>query len=545
MKRNYCSLALFFTLIALSPLAVSAAERIRFQIEIDPGLAPLPVSGRLLIFMTNQTKPLEVIEPDFLNPRSVWLAGIEVRNLTPGQAVDVDPDVLAFPAPFSTAPSGDYQVMALLDVNHSYTYNGMGAGDLYSAVATVRGLNPASVSPIKLTLTKQALERKVADTDSIKLVTFESPSLTDFWGRPIIMRAGVVLPPSYEKSKTQRYPTVYAIHGYGGNHTVAWRRGPGLVKQMVEGKTPEMIYVYLDASFWLGHHVFADSVNNGPWGQALTTELIPYLEKRFRMDAVAKGRLLNGHSSGGWSTLWLQVNYADVFGGTWSTSPDPVDFRNFTGPDLTKYPPQNFYRGADGPPYNLIRYQGREIITMEDYAHLERVEGYYGGQMASFEAVFGPRGPDGQPLPLFDRDTGRIDPLAQKAWERYDITRLLRTNWPRLEPKLRGKLHIIVGTQDTFHLEAGVYLLRDTLTSLGAVISSASRSVPGGLSSTNGSSGSASDITRLPGGGYIEFIPGRDHFDLYQGGLADRIANEMYEVARPKTRQSARMRKAA
>src|SRR2546426_10092325 len=226
MKRYYCSRALFFALIALSPLAISAAERIRFQIGIDPGLAPLPVSGRLLIFMTNQTKPLERIEPDFLNPRSVWLAGMEVHNLAPGQTVDVDPDVLAFPAPFSSAPSGDYQVMALLDINHSYTYNGMGAGDLYSAVATVRGLNAASAPPIKLSLTKEVPERKFADTDSIKLVTFESPSLTGFWGRPIIMRAGVVLPPSYAKSNTERYPTVYAIHGYGGNHTTAWRRGP-------------------------------------------------------------------------------------------------------------------------------------------------------------------------------------------------------------------------------------------------------------------------------------------------------------------------------
>lgn len=102
------------------------------------------------------------------------------------------------------------------------------------------------------------------------------------------MRAGVVLPPSYGKSKTQRYPTVYVVHGYGGNHLAAWRRGPDQIKKMSEGKTPEMIYVYLDASFSLGHHVFADSVNNGPWGHALTSELIPYLEKQFRMDAIPR-----------------------------------------------------------------------------------------------------------------------------------------------------------------------------------------------------------------------------------------------------------------
>src|SRR5207248_5082780 len=100
-----------------------------------------------------------------------------------------------------------------------------------------------------------------------------------------------------------------------------------------------------------------------------------------------------------------------------------------------------FYWGEDRKPYNLVRFHGREIMTMQEYAHLERVEGYYGGQMASFEAVFSPRGPDGQPLPLFDRDTGRIDPLVQKYWEdHYDITRLLQRNWSTLGPKLRGRL---------------------------------------------------------------------------------------------------------
>lgn len=529
-RQLYLSLALFLALIVSALFQVdvaadSATERIRFAVEIDATLSQQPVSGRLLIFMSNQKTPLEVIEPDFLNPRDVWIAGVEVRNLSPAQTIDVDPDALAFPGPFSTAPAGDYQVMALLDTNHSYTYDGTGANDLYSVVTMVRNLNSVSAPsvslPVKLTLTKQMPERKLTDSDSVKLITFESPSLSAFWGRPITMRAGVVLPPSYGKSKTQRYPTVYLVHGYGGNHKVAWRRGPALVKQMADGKTPEMIHVYLDASFSLGHHVFADSANNGPWGHALTTEFIPYLEHRFRMDAVPSGRLLTGHSSGGWSTLWLQVNYPDAFGGTWSTSPDPVDFHNFTGPDLTLIPPQNFFRSAAGPPYNLIRSQGRELLTLEEYARLERVEGYYGGQVASFEAVFSPRGPDGQPLPLFDRDTGRIDPFVQKAWERYDISRILRTNWPRLEPKLRHKLHIIVGTADTFHLEGAVYLLRDTLKALRSDVGTAPDGVVSGVPS------------------YIEFIEGRDHFDLYQGGLAERIAREMFEVARPKTRKPA------
>lgn len=495
-------------LTLISGLSAGAAERIRFKVSLAVSMAPAPVSGRLLIFMTAQTKQLEMIEPDFLDPRSVWTTGVEIRNLEPDAWVEIDPDTLSFPGPFSTAPAGDYQLMALLDLDHSFTYNGAGAGDIYSAVSVVQNLKPSSSQVLELTLTKRVPERTVSDNDSIKLVDFESPSLTKFWGRPIKMQAGVVLPPSYSKAPAKRFPTVYEIHGYGGSHLSAWRKGPELLRKMEERKVPEMIHVFLNASFPLGHHVFADSVNNGPWGHALTTELIPHLEKRFRMDARTSGRLLTGHSSGGWSTLWLQITYPSVFGGTWSTSPDSVDFHAFTGPDLTKSPPQNFYRRPDGRPYNLIRYKGHEIMTLEEYAHLERVLGYFGGQMASLEAVFSPRGADGQPMPVFDRDTGRIDPFVQKAWERYDIARILKQNWKTLGPRLRGKLHIIVGTADTFHLEEAAYLLRDILKSLG------------------------SDAE-------FEFIEGRDHFDLYDGGLAERIAREMYVIARPQTRRAA------
>ena len=79
---------------------------------------------------------------------------------------------------------------------------------------------------------------------------------------------------------------------------------------------------------------FADSVNNGPWGLALVTEVIPALEARYRMDARPSGRFLTGHSSGGWFALWAIVRYPALFGGSWPTSPDPVDFRNFLGVDL-------------------------------------------------------------------------------------------------------------------------------------------------------------------------------------------------------------------
>ena len=179
------------------------------------------------------------------------------------------------------------------------------------------------------------------------------------------------------------------------------------------------------------------------------------------------------------------VNHPDFFGGTWSTSPDPVDFRNFTGPDLTKYPPQNAFTDSSGKEYNLVRDHGKELMTARQYAQQETVQGYYGGQFASFNAVFSPKGPDGQPMRLFDVETGRIDPFVQKAWEKYDISRLLRNNWQTLGPKLKGKIHIWVGTADTFHLDEPLRLFDAELKKLG------------------------SDAK-------IEYIEGRTHFDLYQ-----------------------------
>ena len=501
--------AFFLTLVLLS-LAVAHSRAfastgpIRFTVDVSPELSSKSVGGRLLIFMTKSSEPMDMVQPSFFDFDKVWVAAREVSNLSAGSSIDLNPDLLAYPNVFSAAPGGDYQIMALLDVDHTFPYSVIGPGDLRSVVVGVRGLKPADTEPIKLSLTKKIEDEHPAnDTDSIKLVTFDSPSLSAYWGRPIQMRAAILLPPSYATSAKARFPVVYKIHGFGGSHLRAWRDGPALLKKMADGTTPEMIYVYLDGSCPMGHHEFADSANNGPWGQALTKEFTPYLESRFRMDGVSSGRFLTGHSSGGWSTVWLQVNYPDVFGGTWSTSPDPVDFRSFSGADLTTNSAGNFYDSVAGKPRNVMRYKGQDLFSWKQYAQFERVTGEHGGQLGSFEAVFSPRGIDGRPMQLFDRDTGAVNLFVQKAWSRYNISQILINNWTILGPKLKGKLHLVVGTADNFHLEEAVYLLRDTLKGLG------------------------SDAT-------FEFLQGRDHMDLYQDDLADRIAREMYTVARPK-----------
>jgi enterochelin esterase-like enzyme len=509
IRNRICSLfAIVLPVIILLGVTAASAAPVRFKITLDPSAAASsePLSGRLLIFMTRSDKPLQTIEPSFMDPDAVWIAGMEVANLTPGKSIEIDPDALSYPSPFSAAPAGEYQIMALLDRDHSYTYNGSGPGDISSAV--VKATMPATA--VTLTLSKITPERKITVPANARLIELESPMLSTFWGRPIKMQASVILPPSYDKSKTQKYPTVYNVSGYGGSRFNSLRNAENMAKQMADGKRPEMIYVYLEAQCSLGHHVWADSANNGPWGTALEKEFIPYIEKQFRMDAKPSGRFLTGHSSGGWSTLWVMITHPDFFGGTWSTSPDPVDFRAFTGPDLTLDQPGNVYVNASGKEYNLVRDHEKELMTVRQYAHQERVLGYYGGQFGSFNAVFSPKGPDGQPMLLFDVDSGRVDPAVAKAWGKYNISLVLRNNWKTLGPKLKGKIHIIVGTADTFHLDEAVRLLDAELKKLG------------------------SDAK-------IDYIDGKTHFDLYQGtGLTERIADEMYAVARPSAKAATR-----
>jgi S-formylglutathione hydrolase FrmB len=301
---------------------------------------------------------------------------------------------------------------------------------------------------------------------------------------------------------------VYLIPGFGATaDDLPSTFGEQLLNEMSDRRAPEMIYVLLDESLPTGTHEFADSVNNGPWGTALVSELIPYLESKYRMDAKPEGRFLTGHSSGGWAALWLQITYPDFFGGAWSTAPDPVDFRNFTGPDIAGAKPgSNFYLKPDGSPWMLVRMHGADAESLRDYAQQERVLGDYGGQMSSFEWVFSPRGDDGRPLQLFNRVTGAIDPAVAHTWEKYDISRTLHDHWNTLGPKLKGKIHIFVGTADSFHLESSVGLLDQQLKSLGADAG-------------------------------ITYLPGRTHFNLYDGGLSIRIAQEMYSVAHAKNQR--------
>jgi S-formylglutathione hydrolase FrmB len=346
----------------------------------------------------------------------------------------------------------------------------------------------------------------------VQPVDFVSPVLSQFWGRPMHIRGWVALPPGY-KAGGKTFPTVFSTGGFGSTLDYDKLSAAGTTSEMADGSMPPMIWVYLDESSPTGTHEFADSVNNGPWGQALTTEFLPWIEKHYAMDARPSSRFLTGHSSGGWATLWLQVRYPKIFGGSWPTSPDPSDFHDFTNIDIYA-PNANAYVDADGKPRPLVRDHAKLIATLQQFSQMERVLGVYGGQMASFDWVFSPKGADGRPMPMFDRATGDVDPQVAAYWrDHYDIAHIVTRDWKTLKPDLDGKIHLYVGTADTFYLDGPAHLLKAAFDKLGAHEQ-------------------------------ITFIPDRTHFDLFKigddpRGLMKDIAWQMYAIARPGAKRPA------
>jgi len=495
----------------------------------DPVAIPVTVaadlgdhqSGRLIVFAKRiepGAKPDVEIDATSFGAAEVSLAAREVDDLGSGKVALVDGESGSFPAPFSSLPPGLYRLQAVLDRNHNYNYGGRGAGDLVSDVVEVS--LPGRISPIALT---RAL-RDPSEADLLALldsgdravlapyltqihrVDFVSPALSAFWARPIHVRGWIALPPGY-RAKGPRFPTAYSIAGFGSTDFTARVGAARMMGAMTSGGYPPMLWVFLDESSATGTHEFADSANNGPWGQALTAELIPALERQYRMDARSSGRFLTGHSSGGWASLWLQIRYPKIFGGTWPTAPDPSDFHDFTNVDLYA-PDANVYRNEAGAAYPVMRQNGKVLATYRQFAHTEAVLGAYGGQFASFEWVFSPKGADGRPMPMFDRSTGAVDAAVVTYWrDHYDIAHIVERDWQTLKPDLDGKIHMIVGTADTFYLDGPARRFKAVLDGLGA----------------------KSDF---------RFVPDRTHGNLLQigddsRGLLKKIAWEMYAIARP------------
>jgi hypothetical protein len=505
-----------------------------FNVMLAPGNDP--ASGRLIAVAAPaaSVRVTGAQSPSTLSTSGAsFIAAQEAPFVSPGEPTRFDADLLAYPRALSRVEPGEYWVQVRLDTNHNAAYRVVDQeNDFVSEPIKVK--LPTS-APISVTLKRErdlfasaaAINLSLGappplapqmpggplDAEAnahIKQIDYLSNALSEFWGKQIRIRGIVLLPPGYETS-SEKYPTVYRTEGFGGSMTSLTAAARRHYDMMRSGQTPPMIRVFLDHSSPWGTHEFADSVNNGPWGLALTEELIPSLESQYRMDAKPSGRFTTGHSSGGWFAIWQQVRYPDVYGGTWARAPDPVDFRSFTGIDLYR-DGANAYVRPDGSPQYLVRdANGVETLSLKDYAQNENVLGDYGGQFDSFDWVFSPRGQDGRPQPLFDRITGKVDPAVARYWrDHFDISYIVRRDWTGMRSVLDGKIHLIMGTLDTFHLDEAARLLEQELKTLGAKY----------------------EFTWMEGRNHGTL----DRIDDDPNGLEKKIAWEMWAIARPDSR---------
>ncbi|MBX3438164.1 MAG: hypothetical protein KF861_11785 [Planctomycetaceae bacterium] len=470
--------------IALSSMMAAAGE---ISLTFPPNIRDRPFSGRVTLFFS-PTSDEPRRGPNWFHP-DPFLSS-DVVDWAPGEALHLSPQtngVLTFPRDFSNVDIRGMRVQAVARFNPHSPLVGTGPGNGYSAVAVV----PADDGSFSLAIDRLVEEPRFEETAWTKLLQVRSQLLSDFHGRDVFLQAAVVLPASYQDRPERRYPTIFNVPGFSGTHFDA-RRSTPVSEQNLQGV--EFLRVTLDPSCPLGHHVFADSANNGPVGEALITEFLPEFDRQFRSIPSDGARLLTGHSSGGWSTLWLQITYPQVFGGVWSTAPDPVDFRDFQRINLYREG-ENMYVDPQGQRRPIARIRGEPALWYDDFDWMEYVLGP-GGQLHSFEAVFSPRGPDGEPQRLWDRRTGAIDTTLASRWEPYDIRLQLDRRWDELAPQLRGKLHVFMGMEDTFLLEGATMLLNASLAERG------------------------SDAV-------VELHAGRDHRTLLTPELLARIRSEM------------------
>ncbi len=320
---------------------------------------------------------------------------------------------------------------------------------------------------LKLTLNKVIPPIVISSHKFVKVVEIRSKYLSDFSGHTRFLKASVLLPSGYFDHPGRSYPICYRAPGLNGRYTAI----EGMMKDKefsewwFSDKAPQIIYVFMDSQGPYGDTYQVDSENNGPCGKALTEELIPEIEKMVHYNPVSKMRYLTGMSTGGWIALGLQIFYPDFFDGTWSYSPDPVDFEHYGLINI--YQDETIF-------YNRFGYlqPGRRTIygeptrSMKDWIHSENVAsrtGNYlvsGGQFGAYNAVFGPKGKDGLPSLMFDPFTGKIDHEVAKQWEKYDLKKVLEKNWSTLGPKLQGKIWIWTGDMDGLYSNVATRFLK-------------------------------------------------------------------------------------
>lgn len=437
------------TLLLLLVCTFSFAQQ--FKVSYTASDYKGPFTGKVFLYLSKENKSPK---DGFVGITSFPVYSIDVQNVKSGETVVFDDKAKSYPVKLSDIERCEYYAQAVWDRNLGGRAINESPGNIYNTASQINiTQNREEVFTLKCSETIP--QNTFVDTEFIKELKVPSALLSKFHNKEISVDAAVILPKEYYTQPNRKFPVSFNISGYGGNYH---QLSNVTTYQSQPIDTIACITVYLDGNCSLGHSVYTNSENNGPWGDAFVKEFIPAFENKYRTNGA---KLLTGHSSGGWTVLSLQVHYPEVFDGCWSSSPDPVDFTDYQGVNL--YKGENLFYTPDGEQRSVATVAGRfPWVASKQVYQMENII-YRGEQMHSFDAVFSAKGADGNPERICNPITGEINPQAFEHWKNYDISRYLSTNWSSLKKNLDGKIRISVGEQDNFLLNGAVHKLEEAV----------------------------------------------------------------------------------
>jgi hypothetical protein len=473
-----------------------------------------PLNGHLVLVISKNDKdePRMQLSEDYLSAQGF---GVDVENLPASAPIVVDAKTFGYPRrSLADLDAGDYFVQAVFNVYEEFHLSSgktvwlppdMGEGQHWNQKPgnpfnkpVKIHIDPKSTTTVKLTLDQVIPAIEGTDKDPVvmaakdpgakwlKYMRFRSEKLSKFWGRDVYLGAWILLPDGFDDHPNAKYPlVVYQDHYHAGLGPVPFvttapdPKAPGarrldngyrFFQDWTAGRLPRVIMIYVqNANPYYDDSYDVDSANVGPYGSAINEELIPAIEQKYRGIGQGWARATFGGSTGGWEALATQVFYPDFYNGTWAACPDPIDFHAYQNIDL--YNDTNaFVRKGDFAEIPIAgdrKPDGTIVATAGGEFGFEYVLGTHGRsteQWNIWQAVFSPAGPDGYPAPIIDPVTGDIDKKVLEYWhDHYDLTAILKRDWPTLGPKLEGKLHLAVGDGDTYFLNNAVHLLQKEL----------------------------------------------------------------------------------
>ena len=503
MNRVLLRVALAVLSLCFVVFAASAQMPARFEITYSSNALAGPVTGRLFVIVSKKAEP----EPRLaVSPQGPAIFGMNVDHWRAGEPVVLDAkSSLGYPKGLEEMPGGDYFVQAIVNVytearrsdGHTVAVHfddsdqveifNTSPGNGYSDVQAAK---IGGTESVKLTLSHIiAPHAPESDTQWVKHVRIESQKVSAFWGRPMYIYATVLLPKGYAEHPNSHYPVVFTMgHNVpfsfsteraserqtAATKTTGLETGYDFYQSWISDSFPRFIAIsFQQQTPYFPDSYSINSVNQGPYGDAMIEEVIPALEKQFRIIPKAYARQLEGASTGGWQTLGLQLHHPDFFGGAWVLQPDPIDFRHYQLANI--YEDENAFSVPTGPFTSTERpfkraVNGQVVWTARELSRFEEVLGSKGRsdfQLEGWEAIYGPIGPDGYPVPLWDKLTGKINhDVANYMKEHgYDLLAYAEKNWRTLGPKVVGKLHFFAGDMDDFYLNLAVYSFQDFLKS--------------------------------------------------------------------------------